>query len=520
MINGYKIIRNLGEGNFAKIFEVSKDNNLYAMKEIPLSSSDNSKIMKIKEEAELLRNLSVKKNSNISKYIVQYIESFEEKNKFYIIMEYCDKGDLYNYMEEKKKTKQFLEENEILKFFTQIAIGLGYIHKNNILHRDLKSLNIFLTKEGKIKIGDLGIAKILEKEKYTNTFIGTIYYMSPEICENKSYTFKTDLWSLGCILYELCTFKHPFDDKNPYLIMTKIIKGKFVQINAANKGKTHYSIQLTNLVNSLLNIAPNKRPNLDKILGQDYIMENAFKYFLIDDLKELYPRIKSNIHILSKKNPLLFTKNKKIDNYYQENDKKALTKINFYLNKENKTNINENNIPINQNIKKKRVKTFTKELFKDDMSIKVSNFSNLLKDYETENKNLNIQNYIDDNEEEKNDLNWNNIGEHYIDDNNEIKDIKIVPHENQLKESILNKEKDNLMENRNKKLQEIKDLLKEKDYNIIKEYYDKSLLDIKNEQTYYSKIVDYTKKLDNIVKYTFFIYFTELLSIDNSLGQY
>ena len=518
MIKGYKIIRNLGEGNFAKIFEVSKDNNLYAMKEISLNNSDNSKIMKIKGEAELLRNLSAKKNSNISNYIVEYIESFEENNKFYIIMEYCDKGDLFNYIEEKKKTKQFLQENEILQFFTQIAIGIGYIHKNNILHRDLKSLNIFLTKEGKIKIGDLGIAKILENEKYTNTFIGTLYYMSPEMCENKSYTFKTDLWSLGCILYELCTFKHPFDDKNPYLIMTKIIKGKFVQINAANKGKTHYSIQLTNLVNNLLNIVPNKRRNLDKILSEDYIIENAFRYNLIDDLKELYPKIKSNIHILSKKNPVI-TKNKKIDNYYQENDKKVLTKINFRINKENKTNINENNISINQNTKKNKDKIFIKELFKDDMSIKVSNFSNLLKDYDTENKNLNIQNNINDNEEEKNDQNLNNIGEHYIGDNNEIKDIKIVPHENQLKESILNKEKENIMENRNKKLQEIKDLLNEKDYNIIKKYYDKSLLDINNEQTYYTKIFDYIEKLETDLKETFLTYFTELLSIDNSLSQ-
>ena len=113
----------------------------------------------------------------------------------------------------------------------------------------------------------------------------------------------------------------------------------------------------------------------------------------------------------------------------------------------------------------------------------------------------------------------NNIGEHYIGDNNEIKDINIVPHENQLKESILNKENENIMENRNKKLQEIKDLLNEKDYNIIKKYYDKSLLDINNEQNYYTKIFDYIEKLDNDLKETFLTYFTELLSIDNSLSQ-
>ena len=83
------------------------------------------------------------------------------------------------------------------------------------MHRDLKTLNIFLTKDNKIKIGDLGVAKILDNiENFATSKVGTPYYLSPEVCEDRPYNNKSDIWSLGCILYELCTLKHPFEAKN------------------------------------------------------------------------------------------------------------------------------------------------------------------------------------------------------------------------------------------------------------------------------------------------------------------
>jgi len=89
------------------------------------------------------------------------------------------------------------------------------MHSNNILHRDLKTLNIFLTKDNKIKLGDLGVAKILEDpENFVTSKVGTPYYLSPEVCEDRPYNNKSDIWSLGCILYELCSLHHPFEAKN------------------------------------------------------------------------------------------------------------------------------------------------------------------------------------------------------------------------------------------------------------------------------------------------------------------
>lgn len=112
-------------------------------------------------------------------------------------------------------------------------MALNYIHENRILHRDIKSSNIFVTSNGYVKIGDFGISRVLEHTyDSANTVVGTPYYMryqnlymvSPEVCENKPYTFKSDVWALGCVLYELCTLKHAFDANNLLGLVYKIVK--------------------------------------------------------------------------------------------------------------------------------------------------------------------------------------------------------------------------------------------------------------------------------------------------------
>jgi len=102
---------------------------------------------------------------------------------------------------------------------------LQYIHHKRILHRDIKTSNIFLTSNGTVKIGDFGISKVLENTlDQASTVVGTPYYMSPEVCENKPYTFKSDVWALGCVLYELCTLKHAFDANNLLGLIFKIMR--------------------------------------------------------------------------------------------------------------------------------------------------------------------------------------------------------------------------------------------------------------------------------------------------------
>ena len=178
---------------------------------------------------------------NNNEYILFNILNHLKKiDNFYIVMEYCDKGDLNSFIKERKEQNNFLPEDEIWKIFIQISIGIGLIHQNKIIHRDLKPLNIFLTIKGGKKIGDFGVSKLLKNQKKANTFVGTLYYISPEMINN-SYDYKSDIWSLGCILYELCTFNHAFDGNNQIQICSKIMNGKYDNIKTVNKNIVKYS---------------------------------------------------------------------------------------------------------------------------------------------------------------------------------------------------------------------------------------------------------------------------------------
>lgn len=142
-------------------------------------------------EANLLRQLK-------HAHIVAYKASFVEKGVLIIIMEYCEVGDLAYHIKKKKAKNERFTEDEILNWFIQIAIALEYIHGRKVIHRDIKTSNIFLTGNGTVKLGDFGISKVLENtNEAAMTVVGTPYYMSPEVCESKPYTFKSDVWALG-----------------------------------------------------------------------------------------------------------------------------------------------------------------------------------------------------------------------------------------------------------------------------------------------------------------------------------
>ena len=127
-----------------------------------------------------------------------------------------------NFLKSKKKKEELLDEKVIINWFIQILFGLKVLHSKKVLHRDLKSANILLTTNKTIKIGDFGISKVLDNTS-AKTFVGTPYYLSPEVCENRPYDYKSDLWSLGCILYELCTLNYPFQASNLLGLAMKIL---------------------------------------------------------------------------------------------------------------------------------------------------------------------------------------------------------------------------------------------------------------------------------------------------------
>jgi len=117
-------------------------------------------------------------------------------------------GDLSSIIKQRKEAKKYFTEDEIMHIFVQICLALKHIHSSRILHRDLKASNVFLTGNNCVKLGDFGISKLLEGTLEPSiSLVGTPYYMSPEVCQSKPYTMRSDIWALGCLLYEMCTFE-------------------------------------------------------------------------------------------------------------------------------------------------------------------------------------------------------------------------------------------------------------------------------------------------------------------------
>lgn len=139
-------------------------------------------------------------------------------------MEYADAGDLYQKIVKYQGNNTYFEEEEVWSIFLQMVKGLKALHALKILHRDMKSANIFLTNEGIVKLGDLNVSKVAKKGLlYTQT--GTPYYASPEVWKDQPYDHKSDIWSLGCVLYEMITLQPPFRANDMDGLYKKVLKG-------------------------------------------------------------------------------------------------------------------------------------------------------------------------------------------------------------------------------------------------------------------------------------------------------
>lgn len=262
----YIKVQKIGEGSFGKAFLVKDKENSqqYVIKEINISKMSNKEREESRREVAVLANM---KHPNI----VLYRESFEENGCLYIVMDYCEGGDLFKKINAQKGV--LFSEDQILDWFVQICLALKHIHDRKILHRDIKSQNIFLTKDGTIQLGDFGIARVLNSTvELARTCIGTPYYLSPEICQNRPYNNKSDIWALGCVLYEMCTLKHAFEAGNMKNLVLKIISGSFPPVSV------HYSYDLRNLLSQLFKRNPRDRPSVNSILEKNFIAKRVEKF--------------------------------------------------------------------------------------------------------------------------------------------------------------------------------------------------------------------------------------------------
>ncbi|XP_058703750.1 serine/threonine-protein kinase Nek3 isoform X2 [Poecile atricapillus] len=254
-MEGYNVLKVLGEGSFGRAVLVHHriSDQKYVMKEIRLPMSSCG-VENSRKEAVLLAKM---KHPNI----VAFKESFEADGHLYIVMEYCDDGDLMQKI--KHQGGNLFPEDTILHWFVQMCLAVKHIHDKRVLHRDIKSKNVFLTQSGKVKLGDFGSARLLAHPmSYACTYVGTPYYVPPEIWESLPYNNKSDIWSLGCILYELCTLKHPFQANSWKHLILKICKGSYDPL------PSHYSYELHYLIKQMFKRNPQNRPSANTILAR------------------------------------------------------------------------------------------------------------------------------------------------------------------------------------------------------------------------------------------------------------
>ena len=303
-MKNFEIINKLGNGAYSEVFKVRRkiDSKIYALKKVKLKN------LKEKEKNNSLSEIRILASIK-SPFIISYKEAFltTEDNTLNLVMEYADNGDLYQKIKYYKSKNLFFEEKDIWKIFIQITRGLKTLHALKILHRDFKSANIFLFKDGTAKIGDLNISKIITKG-LGNTQTGTPYYASPEVWNNSPYDLKSDIWSLGCILYEMLTLNPPFHADNFDGLYKKVMAGKYNKINS------RYSEDMNELLQLLFKVNPRERPNCDELLKLELIKKrieffraeagNEFKDIDATDDNELLKTIKISKNLLVLKDKL------------------------------------------------------------------------------------------------------------------------------------------------------------------------------------------------------------------------
>ena len=406
-INNYILKDDIGEGNFGKMKLViyKPTGEEYAMKIL------NKETIKQK-----MKNIEYKENEIIMKFhhinIINVFELIEDKENYYIIMEYCKKGELFDYIVEKKK----LSEDEASIFFYQLINGVDYIHKKGISHRDLKPENILLTNEKILKIIDFGLSHEYDENILLKTKCGSPSYAAPEIIKGKNYNgFKIDIWCCGIILYAMVCGFLPFDGETNKELFKKILE-------CAPDYPEHLSKSCKKLIKSILVVDSNKRINIDEIKKSEFYLKG----------KELCKKVYAINMEDSDEEKTFFTKNEKNQNLFDNNNINRNKKDNWYNYNKNKDSLNKINEDEKIFIKIDPIK----KIYNKDINI--TNFNNInekenqninneLKEIKTKEKNNDIQK---EKEKEKNkyEIIFNNLKDEkiskYSNINSQIKERK------------------------------------------------------------------------------------------------
>ena len=432
----YKVLKLLGEGSFGRAYlcENISDNSQCVIKQIPLNDLDEDEKKDALNEVLILKKVN---HSNIIKFL-DVFKSSKPVNTLNIVTEYADDGDLNQKIKKLQNKKSPFTEKEILNYLTQICLALNHIHKKKIIHRDLKSGNIFLTKSGLVKLGDFGISKGFKNTwEKAKTKVGTPYYLSPEIINDKPYDSKSDIWALGVLLYEMMTFKMPFNANSFAALSLKILRGIY------QPPPSYYSKELINLVKVCLNLEPKKRPSAETILKMEFIKKRICGY-----LDEINFNENLSMTVIKKfKEKKENEKNKRLDLL---NNKKGNYRIKSDNNVNKNIKINFNKNSNFDNDKGKLMKFFKK---KNTTGNNNNDDKNINEKVNKSNEKINLKIKIIENKETKGERPYKNDVLNFLKENQiNIKNIKII-----------DEEKDPIKDNKNNNIGKLKNLVSEDD---------------------------------------------------------
>lgn len=269
-VEDYEVLYTIGSGSYGRCQKIRRksDGKELVWKELGYGTMGESEKQMLVSEVNLLREL---KHPNIVRYYDRIID--RTNTTLYIVMEHCEGGDLSSLITRCIKERRYLEEQFIHRVMVQLALALKECHRRSdsratVLHRDLKPANIFLDVKQNVKLGDFGLARILNHDtSFAKTYVGTPYYMSPEQINRMSYNEKSDIWSLGCLLYELCALSPPFTAYNQKELAERIREGKFRRI------PYRYSDELNTLLCKMINLKDYLRPSVESILQSSLLAD-------------------------------------------------------------------------------------------------------------------------------------------------------------------------------------------------------------------------------------------------------
>lgn len=260
-MDNYVVQEVIGSGSFGTVSKVKRktDGKLLVWKELNYGKMSEKEKQMLVSEVNILREL---RHPNVVRYYDRIIN--RETTKIYIVMEHCENGDVSQLIKKCRRERTFVDESRIWSICYQIVLALYECHrrKERILHRDLKPANIFLDAHNNVKLGDFGLARVLGQESmfaYTN--VGTPFYMSPEQINELAYNEKSDIWALGCVLFELAALTPPFEASNQLALAVKIKAGRVARI------PERFSDDLNRAVRQMLQVEQAKRPTIEELLG-------------------------------------------------------------------------------------------------------------------------------------------------------------------------------------------------------------------------------------------------------------